>query len=339
LAQPLRIAYLLEDTSLSGGGRVVLAHADLLTDRGHDVVLVTKGPEQDWRETRSRWCYVDRLEDWQAANVDFVVGTFWTTLDATWRLAGSNRGVHLCQGYEGSFTAYRDRKADIDRAYSLPLPKITVSPHLVEVCRQFHADVDCVGQVVDPEFFGEPLGGARVKPRVVLVGASQIDFKGVDIGYRAAEHARRLGARFDLVRVSPFPPEPTEPSALAEEFHVGLKTAEMANLLRGVDAFLGPSRTAEGFGLPAAESMASGVPTILTRIPSFLSWNPALDHALFVDEDDWRGMAEALANLLGDRGLRDRLSTRGRLVVEQFRGERVAEALEEYFTRRRRQER
>ena len=45
----MKIAYLLEDTDLAGGIRVCAAHGDVLTDRGHEVTLITKGSPLTWR--------------------------------------------------------------------------------------------------------------------------------------------------------------------------------------------------------------------------------------------------------------------------------------------------
>jgi len=328
----MKIAYLLADTELAGGIRVAAGHADALIERGHDVVLVTRGGPLTWRSSRAKWMHVKSFDELHAPAFDFVVGTFYTTLADTYALAGA-RGVHFCQGYEGSFTAYRDIKPLIDEAYSLPLPKITVSPHLVPICRAFYDDATYIGQIVDDEFYQPHRGGGPV-PRVLLAGPAQADFKGVDVGYDAVRRARELGASFDLVRVSQWTPASGEPIDLAAEFHVGLTTPEMARLVASCDVFLGPSRVQEGFGLPAAESMASGVATVLSAIPSFLSWNESRDHTLFVPDGDGRAMGDALARLLGDAALRAQLASRAREVVEQFRREKTGARLEEWFTLR-----
>src|SRR5437763_1016065 len=152
MTPPLRIIYFLEDTEIAGGIRVALAHADALIERGHEVTLATKGTAMTWRASRARWIHVDDWNDVDLAPYDFVVGTFWKTLFDTYRLAG-DRAIHLCQGYEGSFTAYAAMKARIDDAYRLPMPKITVSPHLVEVCREFYDDATYIGQIVDDIFY------------------------------------------------------------------------------------------------------------------------------------------------------------------------------------------
>ncbi len=344
----MKIAYLIEDTELAGGIRVAVAHADVLTDRGHDVTLITKGGPLRWRASRAKWQYVDSFGTIDVTPFDFVVGTFWKTLAATYALAG-RRAVHLCQGYEGSFTAYRPFKEAIDAAYRLPIPKITVSPHLVAICRRFYDDATYVGQIVDAEFFRpdrlkpvpqrasdmSPLWDRPqpVQPRVLLVGPAQADFKGIDLGYAAVRHARARGARFDLIRVSQWAAVEGEPVDLAAEFHVALSTSEMARLIASCHVFLGPSRHQEGFGLPAAEALASRVPAVLSEIPSFLSWDAAHDYALFTPEDDAAAMGDALVRLLGDEEMRERLARRGREVVEQFRAEKTGARLESFFQR------
>lgn len=328
----LRIAYLLEDTEMAGGIRVAVAHADVLTARGHDVTLITKGGPLTWRSSRARWQYVESFDDIDVTAFDFVVATFWRTVEPAFRIAGA-RTIHFCQGYEGSFTAYQDLKPQIDAVYRLPIPKITVSPHLVDICRQFHDDATYIGQIVDNEFY-QPQRGVRTSSsaRVLLVGPMQADFKGIDIGYDAVRRARSH-ANFDLIRVSQWIPADEEPTSLAAEFHVGLPTAEMAKLVASCDVFLGPSRHQEGFGLPAAESMASGVPVILSSIPSFRSWS-ASDFAVFVDEGDGAAMGDALVTLLNDAARREALAKTGREVAEQFRAQNTGERLERYFTAR-----
>jgi glycosyltransferase involved in cell wall biosynthesis len=328
----MKIAYLLEDTELAGGIRVAVAHGDALTNRGHEVTLVTKGGPLTWRSSRARWVYVSAFEELDASPFDFVVGTFWTTLAAVRSLAG-DRAVHFCQGYEGGFTAYQVQRPLIDEAYRLPLPKITVSPHLVPICRAFYDDATYVGQIVDDAFFQPhtPRGG---RPRVLLVGPAQADFKGIDVGYEAVRHARALGADFDLIRATQWPAAEDEPAELAAEFHVALSTNEMARLFASCDVFLGPSRAEEGFGLPAAEAMASGLSSVLSEIPSFLSWDDVHDYAAFAADGDGVALGEQLASLLADPARAAELARRGREVVEQFRAERTGQRLEQWFEER-----
>jgi len=334
LPEPLRIAYLLEDTAQSGGIRVLLAQADALVARGHRVRLVTKGLPLHWRSSSAEWIYVDDFRSYAADDDDFVVGTFWLTLQPAFEIAGA-RALHLCQGYEGLVSYYRDRLPAIEAAYRLPLPKLVVSPSLLPLCGRFSDDVTYVGQIVEDEFYrartlfeSEPL-------RVLMVGQAQADLRGIEEGYGAVAHARWFHQKLDLIRVSPWTPSRGEPLDSVQEFHVGLTTAEMTRLMHSCDILISPNHREEGFGLPAAEAMASGIPTVLTRIPSYLAFDERDDFALFAPEGDAIELGERLIELLSDGELREQVRQRGREVAEQWRVEKTAQRLERFFLERR----
>jgi len=335
MPDPLRIAYLLEDTELSGGVRVQLAQADALIARGHRVRLVTKGLPLTWRNSRAEWVYVDDFQQYDAGEDDFVIGTFWTTVEPAWNLA-RERAVHLTQGYEGAFTAYQDIKPQIDAAYRLPIPKLIVIRSLIPILQQFTNDITCVGQVVDDEFYRPRIPPENAPMRVLLSGQSQADMKGIHEGYGAVAHARWFHQKFDLIRVSPWAPSRDEPLDSVQEFHVALSTPEMTRLMHSCDVLIAPNHREEGFGLPAAEALASGIPTVMTAIPSYLSFDDTKDFALFAPEENAVELGEKLVELLSDGALRQRLRQRGREVAEQWRAEKVGERLEKFFLDRKR---
>jgi glycosyltransferase involved in cell wall biosynthesis len=322
----MRIAYLVEDSSLSGGLRVVLAQADALTARGHDVAVVAKSAPPDWRSTKARWIRVSHFMEVSGEDYDAVIGTFWTTVPAALEIAGK-RAFHLCQGYEGNFTAYRAIRSEIEAVYHLPIAKLVVSPHLVDTLRGFASDVHPVGQIIDEAFFERSSAEAPAE-RVLLVGAWEIDFKGIDVGYEAVRIARERGVPLKLVRISPWPAAPGEPNDLADEFHVALPTSRMAEVMSSCGLFLGPSRRDEGFGLPAVEAMAMGMPAVLTEIPSFRAFSEEQDFALFAPEDDAAALGEQLVRLSRDAELRRALSLRGRRVARSFDADSVAARIE-----------
>jgi glycosyltransferase involved in cell wall biosynthesis len=333
MADSLRIAYLLEDTELSGGVRVQLAQADALIARGHRLRLVTKGLPLTWRNSRAEWVYVDDFQQYDAREDDFVVGTFWTTVEPAWSL-GRDRAVHLSQGYEGAFTAYQDIKPQIDAAYRLPIPKVVVTPSLIPILQQFTRDITCVGQIVDEEFYRPHIPPESEPTRVLLSGQSQADMKGIHEGYGAVAHARWFHQKFDLIRVSPWTPSQDEPLDSVQEFHVALSTPEMTRLMHSCDVLIAPNHHEEGFGLPAAEALASGIPTVMTAIPSYLAFDDSQDYALFAPEENAVELGEKLVELLSDAGLRQRLRERGRQVAEQWRAEKVGACLERFFLER-----
>jgi len=323
----MNISYLMADTALSGGIRVQLAQADALIDRGHRVRIVTTGLPLTWRTSAAEWIYVDDFNTYDARDDDFVIATFWTTLADAWAIA-PEKALHLCQGYEGAFTAYQPIRAEIDAAYRLPIPKLVVARSLIEICRQFTDDVTYIGQIIDDDFFRPRTPPENTPMRVLLCGESQVDLKGIADGYGAAAHARWFHQKFDLIRVSPWAPSREEPLDAVQEFHVALNTREMTRLVHSCDVLIAPNHREEGFGLPAAEAMASGIPVVMTSIPSYLSFDERHDYALFAPQENAVELGEKLIEVLSDEDLRNRLRARGREVAEQWRASGVVERIE-----------
>jgi glycosyltransferase involved in cell wall biosynthesis len=94
-------------------------------------------------------------------------------------------------------------------------------------------------------------------------------------------------------------------------------------LLWGAELLAYPS-LAEGFGLPVLEAFAAGVPVLASRASSLPE--VAGEAALLVDPLDEEAIAEGIARLLGDEGLRARLRAAGLERCRLFTWRRTAEA-------------
>ena len=96
---------------------------------------------------------------------------------------------------------------------------------------------------------------------------------------------------------------------------------DLPAVYRGSELFVFASLY-EGFGLPLLEAMACGVPVITSNISSMPE--VAGDAAMLVDPRDVDGLAAAIAHVLRDEALRDRLRSAGVARARQFTWEMAA---------------
>jgi glycosyltransferase involved in cell wall biosynthesis len=117
------------------------------------------------------------------------------------------------------------------------------------------------------------------------------------------EHARAVGVEEDVRFVS------------------WVSAEQLEGLWELADAFIFPSLY-EGFGLPVLEAMARGVPVACSNASSLPE--VAGEAALLFDPRSVTQLATAIARLLSDGALRERLREAGHARVRQFTWERAA---------------
>jgi glycosyltransferase involved in cell wall biosynthesis len=151
--------------------------------------------------------------------------------------------------------------------------------------------------------------------------------KGTGIALAVVRQLLQQGVPCRLVRVTQLPVSDAERRELRDDdLHIGLAPHRVARVVRRCDLLLAPSWAVEGFGLPALEAAASGVPLIASDIPAFRDllgdW-PAL-----VRFDDAGAFAAAAGRLLTDRTAWRQLRARGLEVARRFSAKQSAEVLE-----------
>lgn len=325
---PLRITYLLEDTALFGGVKVVLHHADLLRRAGHRVTVVSRGPRPAWYPTDDGFRQVTGFTPGLVGEADLQIATFWTTIGPALALP-VGRAVHFCQGFEAALDHNLDEHPKILEAYASDLPTWAVSPHLAEMLRlRFHRHV----RVIPPalEGFWRPrrrLGPGR-RPRVLVAHPFEFTMKGVDTALEAVRLLRARGVALRLVRLSQWPLGDAERGLVEpDEFHHHLRPTEVAKLMAGCDVLLAPAWPSEGFGLTVLEAMACGLPVVASNIPSHTSF--AADAAELVPASDAGAFADAAESVLTGRRRWRSMRRRGLEAAARFSEAAVAPVLDD----------
>lgn len=294
----MKIVYLLEDTPMFGGVKVVLQQANLLVERGHEVAVVTPGEAPSWFPLKAKLIRTPGLDPEDIPAADVTVATYWTTLRRAVEGA-SGEIVHYCQGFEGIYTHNTAEHEAIAEAYAVPVPAMCVSPHLAELVEsRFDRPARVVPQPLAESWRAAWRFRPRRTPRILVMSPFEIDWKGVPTALDAVLRLRREGFRCRLVRLSQWPLSEAEKTVIeADEFHHHVPPPEVPALVRGCDLLMAPSWEQEGFGLPVLEAMASGVPVVASDISSFRAF--ARDAASLVPVQDSDAFAAAARRILG----------------------------------------
>lgn len=380
----MNIVYLLESTDLCGGVKVVFNHVAEWVERGHRAAVFSPAPYPFWLKKCVPFHQLDLALFHETPffhESDVIMATCPSHLVTLYphlhQDCSGKKLIHLVQGYEGDYAEAQPMMETIIQAYSLDVPKITVSEELSRRVGKLYPEghfMTC-GQGLENDIFHPPepsapgevpasqwgldqktntdtpmdVGrdidddapdccspdddpkGIDTRESIVLIGALGISIKRIADGLLAFKAA--LGKKKDLklVRVSTMDTREEEEAlvGIIDEYHVDLTPLEVGALLRrNRGVLISPSSPGEGFGLPALEAMACGVPTVLTDIPSYRAFSKPRDYALFVPVGAPDKMADALLEISRNTLLKSRLVERGLAVAGEYSYSKVIEKLE-----------
>ncbi|HTZ64153.1 MAG TPA: glycosyltransferase [Solirubrobacteraceae bacterium] len=364
-AGKLRVVYVTEDTGVGGGHRDIFEHLNGLLDRGHEVALYTLGDQPDWFELRAPVHSFEYYEDLVAAlaPLDAIkVATWWNTAVPVW-LASVLRGIpaYFVQDIETSY--YPDdeavRHAVLD-SYRPEFHYMTISSWNRDRLREFGLDAELIPPGIDLDNFRPLPGQARRDDMVLAIGRTN-PLKNLPLtidSWRALAgrrwHAQRAqagdgsgagdgSATSDPAHAHDRPelcmfgiePEVLAAAGLAEDPRVRYvrspSDAQVNELFNQATVFVQTS-THEGFCLPALEAMATGAAVVCTDAHGNRDFCADGQNCLMPDPDR-DSVSAALARVLDDRQLRERLGRAGLATAQDYSWERRIDALEQFMQR------
>ena len=213
---------------------------------------------------------------------------------------------------------------------------ITVSENSAEdIHRVFHVPREAMRVVyngVDADFFNSDGHVPKEPHSLIMVSSGQGNIKGLPYMLRAL-HSLKGEVEVKLTVVGNVAAD-SQPAKLMKEYDLdgtvtftgGIEREELARLYATSEIAVSPSLY-EGFGLPAAEAMSSGLPVIAARagaLPEVVGKDG--ETGILVPPADSDALAAAVKRLLDDELLRKKMGEAGReRVRKHFNWKQAAE--------------
>jgi GT2 family glycosyltransferase len=325
----LRVVYVTEDTGIGGGHRDIFEHLNGLADRGHDVALYSLAGRPDWFDLRVPLHTFEDYEELVAAlaPLDAIkVATWWNTAAPVW-LASTLHGipVYFVQDIETSYYPDNEHVRNcVLASYRHEFAYMTISGWNRDRLRELGLDAELIPPGIDLHNFRPLPSVARRGDMLLALGRSN--------------PLKNLPLTLDAWRGLPSPrPElrlfGIEPELAAGDPGIVYEQAPSdarVNELMCEAAIFVQTSTHEGFCLPALEAMATGAAVVATDAHGNRDFcvdgeNCLMPASRTVD------VRAAVARLLADRPLRERLGAAGVETAADYAWERRIDALEQFF--------
>jgi GT2 family glycosyltransferase len=325
----LRVVYVTEDTGVGGGHRDIFEHLNRLAARGHDVALYSLAGEPDWFDLRVP---VHSFEDY-AELVDALspldaikVATWWNTSAPVW-LASTLHGipVYFVQDIETSY--YPDNeyvRNCVLASYRHEFRYMTISGWNRDRLRELNLDAVLIPPGIDLENFRPLPTVARRRDMLLALGRTN-PLKNLPLTIDAW---RRLPEPRPELRLFGIEPELADPAA-GIVYEEAPSDARVNELMCEAAIFVQTS-THEGFCLPALEAMAAGAAVVCTDAHGNRDFCVDGENCL-MPAGRIEDVRAALARLLVDPALCERLGRAGIETAADYAWERRIDALERFL--------
>lgn len=324
----LRIVYVTEGTGVGGGHRDIFEHLNRLAARGHEVALYTLGEPPDWFELRvpvHSFEYYEELVEELVGVEAIKVATWWNTAMPVWR-ASVLHGIpaYFVQDIETSYYPddERTRHAVLD-SYRPEFRYMTISGWNRERLRELGLDAELIPPGIDLDTF-RPRAEVKRRDDMVLALGRTNPLKNLPLtiaAWRALPEPRPELCMFGIE-----PELATDPGMRYVE---SPSDEEVGRLFSEAAVFVQTS-THEGFCLPALESMATGGAVVCTDAHGNRDFCEDGVNCL-MPEPGVASVSAALARLLSDSDLRERLGRAGIDTAADYAWERRIDALETFL--------
>jgi glycosyltransferase involved in cell wall biosynthesis len=350
IRKPLRITYLISSIlGVTGGNITLLNHVNALSERGHNITIVTYTDKPQWMDIKARVIRVPQAEP-MASYVPpshVVISTYFSN---TAELVNINVPVkvYYAQGDQYVFEddtpspnpkveKVRRRMRKLSKASYL-YPNVYFVPNSRNLAnaveRAYGKKPDAILPVCTDQRIFRPLQKSVIgsRWRILIVGPDRrgsdlepLSFKGIGDIRQALEKLSKRFNNFTAIRISNS--EPDIFKGFPCEFYI-CPSGEMKTFLYGTAHILVYASHYDSCPRPPQEAMAAGTAVVCTATSGAMEYCRDNENCLLVPIKSPEAIADAVERIIKDGNLWERLVKGGLATAREFPCEREWNELE-----------
>lgn len=321
------IYYLVPGVGISGGIAVVFQHANRLQKKGVKVKILSLNEQNDdkWfpHQSVEIMPFKETKKILKSGEIDILIATGYSTA-FTVDMARACRKIYFVQSNESLFFPEDKKLCEVIReAYGISFEYMTEAKWIQKWLKEEYGhDSFYVPNGIDPAMFHrtDTLDPKGSKPRILIEGAINIPYKGMDDSYEAV---KRIDAEIWIISNNGKP----RAGWKCDRFFENVPIDEMKNIYSSCDILLKMSRV-EGFFGPPMEAMTCGCAVVTGKVSGYDEYIVDGENALVVEQGDVDGAQKAIERLMSDVSLREKLITNGYKTVQEWNWDRSIDLLE-----------
>lgn len=325
------VYYLVPGVKISGGIAVIFQHANRLLNRGYDVKILSLNNFNDgsWFPNQKVKIipYSETRNIFKSGKIGILIATAYSTA-FTVDMANAKRKLYFIQSDESRFFPEDKELTDkIKKTYELHLEHVTMAKWIQKWLKdEFGQDSSYVPNGIDLDVFKktEPICPKGEKTRVLIEGAINVPFKGMDDAYAAVKD---IDCELWIVSNNGKP----RSNWKYDRFFENVPYGEMAKIYSSCDILLKMSKV-ESFCYPPLEMMACGGSVVIKDVSGIEEYAINEENCLIVN--DVKSAKLSLERLMNDLELKNKLIGNGLETVKSWNWDYSIDLLEKVINKK-----
>lgn len=319
------IYFLVPGVKISGGIAVILQYANRLLRRGYDVRILSLNNKNntDWFPSQEVEIipYAKIKKILKSKKIDILIATGYSTAFSV-AMANAKRKIYFVQSDESRFFSEdKELTEKIKKTYRLPLEYITMAQWLQKWLKdKFNQKAAYVPNGIDLDVFKKipSIESKGKKPRILIEGAINISYKGMDDAYNAIKD---IDCEIWIVSNNGKPRKDWR----YDRFFENVPYGEMNKIYSSCDILLKMSKV-ESFCYPPLEMMACGGVAVIKKVSGIEEYAVDGENCLIIENIE--SAKNAINKIIFDKNIRMKLIINGQKTVIKWSWDKSTRIME-----------